>query len=149
VWQLQKFVFYVCPIGGSSRGLREFITNKLPQFQQQNPQITVEIQERKQHHPYVSAEYLHGRPLRDGTRPPQKVGLKNRTPDQIWKSVAYLRNSSGRKAKSFSKIKYTNVISVQGEWNGFLVFDPINLKGTKSTRESSHSSNSEVQNAQQ
>jgi len=47
VWQLKKLEVQFCGWGGSSKGVREFIKDTLPAFQQNNPQLEVITTQKK------------------------------------------------------------------------------------------------------
>jgi hypothetical protein len=77
VWQLRRLLVQVCPIGGSSRGLRyasslvfasvslvanavgcrKWIQSDLPAFQLENPHLVVEVVEKQGHHPHLIGEH--------------------------------------------------------------------------------------------
>jgi hypothetical protein len=57
VWQLQRLTLVHCKSGGSSRGARDFIETRLPQFAAAHPQLKLETKVRGNRHPFVQAEY--------------------------------------------------------------------------------------------
>jgi len=70
VWQLKYLRYYYCDLGGSSKGLRQYLTSPIFQeFKEKNPQIAFEIYQRNARHPYLSAVYINGFV--------REIGLKN------------------------------------------------------------------------
>lgn len=108
VWQLQTLVFRYCPVGGSSRGAREYIRSTLVDFAEKNPQVTFKAIHGKGKHPVMEGRYVWG---------VNKVcDLRNKSPEQIHDLVTLLRNTSGHKVTLFKTPHYTKNPSVQGAW---------------------------------
>ena len=108
VWQLQVLVVRYCPIGGSSKGIREYIRGPLLDYAEKNPQITFKAIHGKGKHPCIEARYVTGS---------NKVAdVKNKTPKQIHKLVELFRNTTGAKVKVFKIPQYTSSPSLQGPW---------------------------------
>eukprot|EP01027_Heterolobosea_sp_BB2_P003104 GEZU01004701.1.p2 GENE.GEZU01004701.1~~GEZU01004701.1.p2 ORF type:complete len:151 (+),score=20.81 GEZU01004701.1:48-455(+) len=112
VFQLRKIIINYCDIGGSSRGVREYINTELFKFAEKNPQIQFEVKLRRGHHPYVAGEYVHGKVH---THP-----LQNVSAETVAEKLLMLRNQWGTKAKKMLYGKKTRNPSIQGEWNPLL-----------------------------
>jgi large subunit ribosomal protein L43 len=111
VWQMRKLTLEYCPRGGSSRGLREYIEQRRSQLAQENPQIILEVKERRGHHPVLRGIYLNGRE--------KVICVKNLSVDSIETQVQLLRNTDGSKIRKVSDVQ-TRCPSIQGIWNPFL-----------------------------
>ena len=127
VWQLTRLVFRYCPMGGSSRGMREFLRSaqaELPQegkchvsyrtlrhLAESNPQIEIVAKVKKYAHPMVTGEYLINekeRRIFDASNfkhlqpdkesiKPHRICVKNQSPKDIYEVAMNLRNSTGRR----------------------------------------------------
>jgi len=113
IWQLKKITLTCCKHGGSSRGLREMIETKLPQYQKINPRIEFFIEHRNGKHPFVKGEYVNGLN--------KVLCVANEPPEDIEKRMDYLKNQWGTFSKTLRTRVYTNTKSVQGPWNPFTV----------------------------
>ncbi len=58
VWQLRSLVISYCERSGSSRGVREFLSNQLVPFATANPQLHIVAQQRQDRHPFVQGHYV-------------------------------------------------------------------------------------------
>jgi large subunit ribosomal protein L43 len=98
-------------MGGSSRGMREYIEKRVPELIQKNPQIVTEIKEHRGHHPLIRGEYLNGRE--------KVICLRNLDTDAIEAQVQLLRNTNGKKIKKVADVQ-TKCPTIQGIWNPFM-----------------------------
>lgn len=89
VFQLQKVKVMYCDCGGSSRGVRDFIREKIVDFAKKAPSVEIVTGLRRGHHPYIEGQYL------DGTR--KIITVKNLAPRDIMNYAEMLRNSSSGK----------------------------------------------------
>ena len=126
VWQLQRLTLVHCKSGGSSRGARDFIESRLPQFAAAHPQLKLETRVRGNRHPFVQAEYCQQRLTRTqpaailpafllrsaSIRPPsalvfslsvngvvKELDVKNETAAAIQAVCESLRKQTGRHVK--------------------------------------------------
>lgn len=109
-WMLERLILKYCDIGGSSRGMRLFASEVLPQFRERNPQLAVEEVVRRHRHPMLVALYRNGR-----SKP---VCVKNLAPADIVEHVNWLRNSHGR-GQEYQVVRsrhLTRSPSIQGQW---------------------------------
>ncbi|GFR43338.1 hypothetical protein Agub_g4408 [Astrephomene gubernaculifera] len=110
VWMLERLIIKYCDVGGSSRGMRLFLNEALPAFQEQNPQLAVEEVVRRYRHPMLVALYRNGR-----SKP---ICVKNQAPKDIMEHISWLRNSHGR-GQEYQVVRsrhLTRSPSVQGQW---------------------------------
>ncbi|GLI70253.1 hypothetical protein VaNZ11_015100 [Volvox africanus] len=109
-WMLERLVIKYCDIGGSSRGMRLFLSEALPVFQQQNPQLEVEEVLRRYRHPMLVGLYRNGR-----SKP---ICVKNKAPKEIMEQIMWLRNSHGR-GMEYHVVRSRHLSrnpSIQGQW---------------------------------
>eukprot|EP00877_Chromochloris_zofingiensis_P015103 jgi/Chrzof1/9847/Cz04g18060.t1 len=108
---LKRLRFQYCDWWGSSQGIREFIEHHLPAWKEQNRHIKVETTMKRNHFPFIEAEYA----LPHSTR---TVGVKHRSPKDISDIVWWLRCSQGYNTRN--RIPMARIISkqpsVQGSW---------------------------------
>lgn len=57
VRQLKVLTIRFCQYGGSSRGVRDFLTSRLAQFKEENPTLTVNVVAKNGQHPILIGEY--------------------------------------------------------------------------------------------
>lgn len=113
--QLQKLTLKYCEHGGSSRAIREFLSNgKLVEWATQHPETTVEVKMRNGHHPFVEGEYVT-------QAASHQVTVKNY---DSWRDVQevcqMLADRSGRKITKITRPVLTDTPSIQGVWTPFL-----------------------------
>lgn len=89
VFQLRKLKIRYCDWGGSSRGARDFIRERIAYFARETPAAEIETEVKRGRHPCLVGEYISG--------DEQIIGVKNLSPQEIWKYAISLRNSSGGK----------------------------------------------------
>ncbi|XP_076253201.1 mitochondrial ribosomal protein L43 [Rhynchophorus ferrugineus] len=121
VCQLQRVVLKFCKNNGSSRGMREFIENKLIDFVKETPEVAVYMKPRRHRTPIIRAEYLNG--------DTQWVNARNFTEDEILKWLQLLKTQSSDKTGiRLRKLLHTDHPSVQGPWTPYTFRDPkLNL----------------------
>lgn len=117
VVQLSKLQLLYCEHGGSSRAMREFISNgRLVDWAARHPETKIQVSVRNGHHPYIAGEYL--------TSPAavqHQISVKN---FESWHDVQQvcqtLANRSGRKITKITRPVLTGTPSCQGVWTPFL-----------------------------
>lgn len=115
-FQLKKLTLHYCEIGGSSRSMRDYLSNgKLVEWCKRKPHVEIAVVPRNGHHPFVHAEY-HTKNKRI-----HQICVKN---VESWKEVEKvmesLSNRSGRKISKLTKPVLTDTPSIQGVWTPFL-----------------------------
>lgn len=126
--QLQKLTLKYCEHGGSSRAMREFLSNgKLLEWATRHPETAIEVKVRNGHHPLVAGEYLT-------QTVSHEISVKNY---ERWQDVQevcqMLADRSGRKITKITKPVLTDTPSIQGVWTPFL-----NLQSTEDFSVSFH-----------
>lgn len=98
VFQLQKLRVIYCDWGGSSRGTRDFIRERIVQFAEQTPAAEVVTEVKRGRHPSIIGEYI------SGAR--KAISVRNMAPHEIMKHAYSLRNCNGR------RVRYLPVVSI-------------------------------------
>jgi large subunit ribosomal protein L43 len=113
--QLRKLTLKYCEYGGSSKALREYISNgKLALWATQHPHTEVEVKVHNGHHPLVKGEYITGNVQ-------HQVSVKNYDRWQDVQDVCQmLADRSGRKITKITTPVLTDTPSIQGIWTPFL-----------------------------
>ncbi|KAF2168279.1 hypothetical protein M409DRAFT_21716 [Zasmidium cellare ATCC 36951] len=111
ILQCKRLDFHYCDWAGSSRGMNDFIKNKLPLFARQNPSIEISVSPRPGRHPVVIGHYMNGR-----TKP---ICVRNLHELQVLNKVALLKEASGEKLKRVTKPVRSLNESVRGVWSPF------------------------------
>ncbi|CAM9283318.1 unnamed protein product [Choristocarpus tenellus] len=117
VFQLRTLTIMYCDYGGSSRGVREFIRNRIVDFARETPHAQVVTELRRGRHPKIVGDYIKGNS--------KVVEVKNRDPDEVLDFAYMLRNSSGRKMTKFKVPVYTRNPSIQGVWSNEVPFHSL------------------------
>jgi large subunit ribosomal protein L43 len=115
VFQLSTLRLYYCEHGGSSRAMRDFISNgRLTEWATKHPHVEMQVKPRNGQHPYIHADYLT-------TAAAHQVSVKNY---EHWKYVQeicdMMHSRSGRKITKITTPVLTDTPSVQGVWTPFL-----------------------------
>jgi hypothetical protein len=113
-----------CEHGGSSAGVRRMLDEtqnsevhrRFVEFRRMNQQVELELVKRNGFHPVAVGHYLDGRLLRDGTKAPKQVCVKNEPAENVLRVLERLRSESGGKAKSWNRRHWRDTLSVQGVW---------------------------------
>eukprot|EP01015_Nassula_variabilis_P018496 TRINITY_DN3019_c0_g1_i5.p1 TRINITY_DN3019_c0_g1~~TRINITY_DN3019_c0_g1_i5.p1 ORF type:complete len:174 (+),score=4.37 TRINITY_DN3019_c0_g1_i5:113-634(+) len=110
LFQLKKVSLYFCDMGGSSKGVRDFLkSDYLKEFLANNPQIQFNFYLKRGSHPGISATYVNGF-IKD-------LSLRNKSHEDVLDDMLRVRNSFGRSALSHSGDKvYGSNKSIQGGW---------------------------------
>lgn len=110
VFQLKKLSVYFCDFGGSSSGVRDFISSpSITQFLKANPQIEVQAICKRNHHPFVRGTYINGYN--------KDVPLRSNSEEEALSALESLRNQFGRKAMKASGYRiFGTKKSIQGKW---------------------------------
>jgi len=118
---LKSLTLRYCEYGGSSAGMREFLSagthNK---FQESHPFLTVNEVFAQRHtsfkgnrHPGVVAEYVV-----NGLTTTQQVSVRNYTPQEILDTLIFLVNKRPQKRRWTEKHRHTTKTpSIQGVWH--------------------------------
>ena len=101
-----------CKFGGSSKGVRDFIENKIVDYSRSNPGVVVYLKPRRHKSPVLTCEYLNGSY--------HWMNLHNMSEKEIVAWIDYHTTRSGELIKRFRKSIRTFWPSVQGPWNPFL-----------------------------
>eukprot|EP01115_Flamella_aegyptia_P008983 TRINITY_DN37715_c1_g1_i3.p1 TRINITY_DN37715_c1_g1~~TRINITY_DN37715_c1_g1_i3.p1 ORF type:complete len:142 (-),score=13.01 TRINITY_DN37715_c1_g1_i3:227-652(-) len=117
--QLRKLTIFYCKWGGSSKGMRDYISSDLIlNFKNENPKIELNLQHKANRHPYVKGEYIEGRyHYKDGKQHPYTITAKNKTKYEIEEIVEFMKNKWGQKSKKFVDHYKVNKHTIQGYWN--------------------------------
>eukprot|EP00924_Labyrinthula_sp_SR-Ha-C_P000989 maker-scaffold_7-snap-gene-10.21-mRNA-1 protein AED:0.02 eAED:0.02 QI:107/1/1/1/1/1/2/118/152 len=133
VWQLQRVTLRYCPIGGSSRRMRNFIRSDLKNFAEDHPWIEFRTEIKKNKHPIVVGEYKNyldekkRKENKDFTfkdlvrdhKPiqPKVVDVKKMERKEIFSVLEMMRNETGNKVgKRYKKPVIVENESIQGLW---------------------------------
>ena len=108
VWQLRSLVISYCERSGSSRGVREYLSNYLVPFATANPQMQIVAQQRKDRHPYVRGVYVT-----DDEK--KQMSLKNLSASQVAIQIQTLRDGRPLNVRKWAKPFRTSP-SIQGPW---------------------------------
>jgi large subunit ribosomal protein L43 len=115
VFQLSTLRLYYCEHGGSSRAIREFLSNgRLTEWAVAHPHVDVEVKPRNGQHPFVEGDYKT-------MAAAHQISVKNH---EHWKYVQQtcdmLHSRSGRKITKITTPVLTDTPSIQGVWTPFL-----------------------------
>ena len=108
VWQLRSLVISYCERSGSSRGVREYLSNQLIPFATANPQLQIVAQQRPMRHPFVQGEYVN-------EDEKKKLDLKNLSAHQVAAQIQSLRDARPINLRKWAKPFRTSP-SIQGPW---------------------------------
>uniref|UniRef100_A0A6U4K2F5 Large ribosomal subunit protein mL43 n=1 Tax=Hemiselmis andersenii TaxID=464988 RepID=A0A6U4K2F5_HEMAN len=113
VWQLKKLVVSYCTHSGSSRGVKAFVENRLPKFQQRYPHLDIEAKVKSGKHPHLEGFY------QNGVNKP--IGVKNESAQDVWRRAAFLVEQWGGKhtvSQQGHRVR-TRSQTVQGMWTPY------------------------------
>ncbi|CAJ0645118.1 1473_t:CDS:2 [Entrophospora sp. SA101] len=82
----RMIVFNYCERGGSSRGIVEYLKNRVIDFAKENPQIEIKISPRPSKHPVIRGVYLNNKE--------KDICVKNMKINEIEEKVQLLKDSS-------------------------------------------------------
>ncbi|XP_061492172.1 large ribosomal subunit protein mL43 [Rhineura floridana] len=111
VCQLQRLTLTVSRDAQSSRGVREYIEEKVVDFARQNPEIVFYVTPKKCKVPTLVAEYMNGSI--------KEERLNSKTADEIAAIVHKLASQSGLEIIHIRKPFHTDNPSIQGQWHPF------------------------------
>ncbi|KAJ5246675.1 54S ribosomal protein L51 [Penicillium chermesinum] len=111
ILQCKRLDFHYCNYGGSSRGMLQFLTQTLPNFAAENPQIEVRVAPRPGKHPVIKGYYINGRE--------KAICTRNLEPSEILKKAMILKDASGEKLKRTKKPVTSMNESVRGIWSPY------------------------------
>lgn len=111
VFPCKKITLQYCNWGGSSDGIRKFLTSKkMDEFAIANPYLQFDIM-RKPGHPILRAEYTNGRE--------KVICIRNLSTNVIEEKLKLLRDSSGDQLRRWTKNDNVRTLnnSVRGIWS--------------------------------
>lgn len=111
VFPCKKITLQYCNWGGSSDGMRKFLSSqRLDKFAFANPHIQFEVL-RKPGHPVLKAEYTNGRE--------KAICVRNLNIDVVENKMKLLRDSSGEQLRRWTKNDNVQTLnsSVRGVWS--------------------------------
>ncbi|KAJ5635978.1 54S ribosomal protein L51 [Penicillium longicatenatum] len=111
IHQCKRLDFHYCKYGGSSRGMLAFLTQTLPNFARENPQIELRVAPRPGKHPVIKGQYVNGRE--------KAICVRNLEPIDILKKAMILKDASGEKLKRTKKPVTSINESVRGIWSPY------------------------------
>lgn len=88
-----------------------FLTETLPNFARENPQIEVRVSPRPAKHPVIKGQYINGRE--------KAICVRNMEPGEILKKAMILKEASGEKLKRTKKPVTSLNESVRGIWSPY------------------------------
>ncbi|CAG98167.1 Mrpl51 [Kluyveromyces lactis] len=107
----KKITLQYCNWGGSSQGLRDFLTsNRMIQWAEKYPTIQFEIV-RKSGHPVIKGDYVNGRN--------KAICVKNLNIDNVENKLKLIRDASGEQLRHRTKNDNVDTLndSVRGIWS--------------------------------
>ncbi|GLI74299.1 39S ribosomal protein L51, mitochondrial [Penicillium ochrochloron] len=111
ILQCKRLDFHYCNYGGSSRGMLAFLTQTLPNFARENPQIEIRVSPRHSKHPIIKGHYINGRE--------KSICVRNLEPTDILAKAMILKDASGEKLKLQKKPVTSLNESVRGIWSPY------------------------------
>lgn len=108
--QLKNIRLYFCDFGGSSKGVRSALQDpKLAEFMKENEHLKLEVNMKRNFHPYMSSTYINGY-VKDQS-------LKNMDPAEVIEWMSKVNGEYGRGALKHNSVKVnTERKSIQGGW---------------------------------
>lgn len=88
-----------------------FLTQTLPAFARENPQIEIRVSPRHQRHPVIKGQYINGRE--------KSICVRNLEPEDILQKAMILKDASGDKLKRTKKPITSLNESVRGIWSPY------------------------------
>lgn len=90
---------------------RSFLTQTLPTFARENPQIEIRVSPRPSKHPVIKGQYINGRE--------KAICVRNLEPGEILNKTMILKEASGEKQKRTTKPVMSMNESVRGVWSPY------------------------------
>ncbi|XP_059140075.1 large ribosomal subunit protein mL43-like [Physella acuta] len=115
ICQLKRITFRFCKSHGGSKQMSEFIENNLLEFTQNNPEVVVYFQPRRNQPPSIPA--YHRQYLNGGK---QILGMSSKLTPEICKWTEHLRTRSGVQIVRMIKNNHTDTPITQGIWQPFM-----------------------------
>nr|XP_033798181.1 39S ribosomal protein L43, mitochondrial [Geotrypetes seraphini] len=112
VCQLKRLTFVFSHDALTSRGVRDFIEEKVVDFAKQNPSVVVYVTPQRCDVPKLTAEYLNGNM--------KEEAINCKTADEIMELVKKMVNQSGLDIIRIRKSYHTDSPSIQGQWHPFI-----------------------------
>lgn len=88
-----------------------FLTQTLPNFARENPQIEIRVSPRHSKHPIIKGHYINGRE--------KSICVRNLEPNDILAKAMILKDASGEKLKVQKKPVTSLNESVRGIWSPY------------------------------
>lgn len=111
VQPLQKVVLEYCDLGGSSKGMREALLNRVPRWASAHPGTEIVVQRVAHRHPHLRAYYDNGYK--------KSVCVRNRSAQDIIKFLEHYRDTAGVAPIKPKKPVLSDAESVRGVWSPF------------------------------
>ncbi|SCU96698.1 LAMI_0F07426g1_1 [Lachancea mirantina] len=111
IFPCKKIVLQYCNWGGSSQGMRDFLSSKrLELLAQKCPHIEFHVV-KKSGHPLLRGHYVNGRE--------KVICVRNLNVDNVENKLKLLKDSSGEKLRDRTKNDYVETLnsSVRGVWS--------------------------------
>ncbi|XP_030060637.1 large ribosomal subunit protein mL43 [Microcaecilia unicolor] len=112
VCQLKRLTFIFSKDAQPSRGVRDFIEEKVVDFAKQNPSVVLYVTPQRSRVPKLIAEYLNGKV--------KEEAINSKTSDEILELVQKMVNQSGLDIIRIRKSYHTDSPSIQGQWHPFI-----------------------------
>ena len=118
---LLQLVARFCDRGGSSRGMRQFLSSRFFALAERNPQISFRAHRMPFRHPVLRAYYRNG--------VEHVVNVENKTAEQIEGAVHALRTQHGRRVAFYPKpvVRRRAQSSVQGRWTETFSLEGVDM----------------------
>lgn len=108
---LERLKLIFCDVSYHSRGMREWVSDCLPKFREQNPHVDIRVYCWRKQWPKAIGEYKNGK-----CKP---VECKKKSVEEISRHVQWISNSHGR-GMDYRVVRVRQITrnpSVQGPWN--------------------------------
>jgi large subunit ribosomal protein L43 len=107
--RIEQVRILFCTFGGSSGGIRSFLSSELFSYARQHPDVKFSVERRARRHPLAIGRYRNGYE--------RTLELSNQSPREIRERLDYLINSLGNKQRPPTQLSYGVVSqspSIQG-----------------------------------
>ncbi|KAG9492283.1 large ribosomal subunit protein mL43 [Eleutherodactylus coqui] len=111
VYQLKRLTLTFSKDAQPSRGVREYIEEKVVDFAKQNPSVVVYINPKPCRVPKLVAEYMNGSV--------REEDINSKTAEDLAQLIQKMANQSGLDIIRIRKPYHTDNPSIQGQWHPF------------------------------
>ncbi|XP_068111392.1 large ribosomal subunit protein mL43 [Hyperolius riggenbachi] len=112
VCQLKRVTLTFSKDAQPSRGVREFIEEKIVDLAKQNPSVVMYVNPKPCRVPKLVAEYLNGSV--------REEAINRKTAEEIAELVQKMANQSGLEIIRIRKPQHSDNTSIQGQWHPFI-----------------------------